>query len=59
MRQSRLSGSVDGVMGNHDSYSDGVSLRLTFIGEVFEVWMTWVSDKPLLFPDKNNVRRSG
>ena len=22
MRQSRLSGSVEGVMGNHDSYSD-------------------------------------
>jgi hypothetical protein len=24
MRQSRLSGSVEGVMGNHDSYSDWV-----------------------------------
>jgi hypothetical protein len=24
MRQSRLSGSVEGVMGNHDSYSDFV-----------------------------------
>jgi hypothetical protein len=24
MRQSRLSGSVEGVMGNHDSYSDYV-----------------------------------
>jgi len=28
MRQSRLSGSVEGVMGNHDSYSDLNGLRL-------------------------------
>ena len=27
MRQSRLSGSVEGVMGNHDSYSDLNDLR--------------------------------
>ena len=26
MRQSRLSGSVEGVMGNHDSYSDIIAL---------------------------------
>jgi len=28
MRQSRLSGSVEGVMGNHDSYSDYEFLAL-------------------------------
>ena len=28
MRQSRLSGSVEGVMGNHDSYSDMHSHKL-------------------------------
>jgi hypothetical protein len=27
MRQSRLSGSVEGVMGNHDSYSDAIAPR--------------------------------
>jgi hypothetical protein len=28
MRESRSSGSVEGVMGNHDSYSDSVSVSL-------------------------------
>jgi len=27
MRESRLSGSVEGVMGNHDPYSDNTHLR--------------------------------
>jgi hypothetical protein len=27
MRENRLSGSVEGVMGDHDSYSDSKSIR--------------------------------
>ena len=30
MRQSRLSGAVEGVMGNHDSYSD-FGIRIEFV----------------------------
>ena len=32
MRQYRSSGSVEGVMGNHDSYSDSIRLRSDGIG---------------------------
>src|SRR6266851_3373168 len=31
MRQSRLSGSVEGVMGNHDSYSDSFLKQIEMI----------------------------
>ena len=36
MRETRLSGSVEGVMGNHDSYSDYAS-------------MIYSLDRPLLY----------
>jgi hypothetical protein len=33
MRQSRLSGSVEGVMGNHDSYSDSICAASPMLGD--------------------------
>ncbi len=50
MRQSRLSGSVEGVMGNHDSYSDyrarGLGRVFFFFIFLFVVWMIRADDDP-------------
>jgi len=45
MRQSRLSGSVEGVMGNHDSYSDSPSPWLFALPKSTRAWAHSLGDR--------------
>jgi hypothetical protein len=39
MRECRLSGSVEGVMGNHDSYSDSSKIGTSWPPLAGDVWI--------------------
>ena len=59
MREIRLSGSVEGVVSDHDSYSDRSIRRLwplSFASTLFEIWaVSTIVFAPLLWVEKHLV----